>query len=127
MDSADRAGGNAGRRGVFPPARKLTDEQELEVARLYGETETPVGDIAGRFGIGESSVYRIAQRHGARLAGPDRAAGAARRGGRDTRAWAAAPGGGAGGTGAVPGQLRGRGHHRGGQHPRRGRPGVLSS
>ena len=48
--------------------RKLTEEQEREVTRLYAETETPVSEISKRFGIGESSVYRVAQRHG-RLAG----------------------------------------------------------
>jgi transposase-like protein len=56
-------------RRVFPPPRKLNDEQELEVTRLYAETNTPVADIASRFGIGESSVYRVAQRHGAALRG----------------------------------------------------------
>ncbi len=49
------------------PLRKLSDEQELELTRLYSETETPVPDIARRFGIGEASVYRVSQRHGARL------------------------------------------------------------
>lgn len=47
--------------------RKLSDEQELELTRLYSQTETPVPDIARRFGLGESSVYRISQRHGAGL------------------------------------------------------------
>src|ERR1051325_9866667 len=49
--------------------RKLTEEQEREVTRLYAETETPVSEISKRFGIGESSVYRVAQRHGASLRG----------------------------------------------------------
>jgi len=49
------------------PLRRLSDEQELELKRLYSETETPVPEIARRFGVGESSVYRISQRHGARL------------------------------------------------------------
>jgi transposase-like protein len=56
-------------RRVFPPPRKLSDEQEVEVTRLYAETNTPIADIAGRFGIGESSVYRVAKRHGAALRG----------------------------------------------------------
>jgi hypothetical protein len=51
-------------KGVFPPARKLTDAQEREVARLYAETDTPLGEIARRFSIGQSSVARIAQRQG---------------------------------------------------------------
>jgi transposase-like protein len=49
--------------------RKLTEPQELEVTRLYAETDTPPLEIAERFGIGESSVYRVAQRHGAALRG----------------------------------------------------------
>src|SRR4029077_18481350 len=49
--------------------RKLSDQQEREVTRLYSETETPVSEISKRFGIGESSVYRVAQRHGAKLRG----------------------------------------------------------
>src|SRR6195256_4308740 len=49
--------------------RKLSDQQEREVTRLYAETETPVSEISKRFGIGESSVYRVAQRHGASLRG----------------------------------------------------------
>src|SRR6185503_730330 len=49
--------------------RKLTDEQEREVTRLYSQTETPVPDISKQFGIGESSVYRVVERHGATLRG----------------------------------------------------------
>jgi transposase-like protein len=100
MEHAEAGGGNGGRRGAFPPPRKLSDEQELEVTRLYGQTDTPIADIAGRFGIGESSVYRIAQRHGAELRGragragrPGGGGGAAAAGGR------AAAAAGAGGRG----------------------------
>jgi hypothetical protein len=35
------------------------------VARLYAETDTPMGEIARRFSIGQASVARIAQRQGA--------------------------------------------------------------
>jgi transposase-like protein len=69
MESAEVGGGSAGRKGVFPPPRKLNEEQELEVTRLYSQTDTPIAEIAGRFSIGESSVYRVAQRHGAKLRG----------------------------------------------------------
>src|SRR5436853_6339597 len=55
--------------GATGSRRKLSDEQEREVTRLYAETETPVSEISKRFGIGESSVYRVAQRHGAKLRG----------------------------------------------------------
>jgi transposase-like protein len=54
---------------TFPPRRRLGDEQEREVTRLYAETTTPVAQIGQQFGIGESSVYRIAQRNGASLRG----------------------------------------------------------
>src|SRR5947207_15153440 len=74
--------------------RKLSEDQEREVTRLYAETETPVSEISKRFGIGESSVYRVAQRHGAKLRGRT-STGATRGGGGAARA--------AGGTG------RGRG------------------
>ncbi len=68
--AASGSAGSAGEeRRVFPPPRKLSDEQEVEVTRLYAETNTPIADIAGRFRIGESSVYRVAKRHGAALRG----------------------------------------------------------
>lgn len=53
--------------GAKGTRRKLNDAQEREVTRLYCSTETPVSEISKRFGIGESSVYRVAQRHGAAL------------------------------------------------------------
>src|SRR5438067_9283763 len=55
--------------GATTTRRKLNDSQEREVTRLYAETDTPVSEISKRFGIGESSVYRVAQRHGAALRG----------------------------------------------------------
>src|SRR5579871_2947761 len=67
--------------------RKLTEDQEREVTRLYSETETPVSEISKRFGIGESSVYRVAQRHGASLRGRTSTSGT---GGGGTRGGAAA-------------------------------------
>jgi transposase-like protein len=54
---------------TFPPRRRLDAEQEREVARLYAETTMSVPQISKQFGIGESSVYRIAQRQGAGLRG----------------------------------------------------------
>src|SRR5256885_6409388 len=66
-----QSGGGTGTR------RKLTEDQEREVTRLYSETETPVSEISKRFGIGESSVYRVAQRHGAKLRGRTSTTGAA--------------------------------------------------
>src|SRR5437660_12645083 len=55
--------------GAVGTRRKLSEDQEREVTRLYSETDTPVSEISKRFGIGESSVYRVAQRHGASLRG----------------------------------------------------------
>src|SRR2546422_1018825 len=54
---------------VIPTRRKLGDEQEGELTRLYADTAMPVSEIARMYGIGESSVYRVAQRHGAALRG----------------------------------------------------------
>ena len=44
--------------------RILNDNQKREVIRLYSETTTPVPEMAKRFGIGESSLYRLVQQHG---------------------------------------------------------------
>ncbi len=67
-ESASMRRAEEARRGV-PRRRKLSDEQEREVTRLYAETSTPTAEIARRFGIAESSVYRVTQRHGAPLRG----------------------------------------------------------
>src|SRR6478609_5647962 len=68
----------SGGEGATGSRRKLTEDQEKEVTRLYAETETPVSEISKRFGIGESSVYRVAQRHGAALRGRTSTASAPR-------------------------------------------------
>jgi transposase-like protein len=49
--------------------RKLAPEQEHEIAQLYADGSTPTSEIRERFGIGESSLYRIVQRHGVPLRG----------------------------------------------------------
>jgi transposase-like protein len=66
--STRRVGVEDVQRGVLS-RRKLSDEQEREVTRLYAETSTPTAEIARQFGVAESSVYRLAQRHGATLRG----------------------------------------------------------
>src|SRR5438094_377959 len=43
--------------------RILNDNQKREVIRLYSETTTSVPEMAKRFGIGESSLYRLVQQH----------------------------------------------------------------
>src|SRR5438067_13934214 len=70
-DSGSDSGASSGAQGdgATTTRRKLNDSQEREVTRLYAETDTPVSEISKRFGIGESSVYRVAQRHGAALRG----------------------------------------------------------
>src|SRR5438552_4248162 len=96
-ESRTEAGAGESRRGGGEGAgtrRKLNEEQEREVTRLYAETDTPVSEISKRFGIGESSVYRVAQRHGASLRG---------------RTATSAAGGEAGGTGGGAGAGTGRG------------------
>jgi hypothetical protein len=49
--------------------RRLSPEQQREMARLYAEGTTPTAEIRTRFGIGESSLYRIVQREGVPLRG----------------------------------------------------------
>jgi len=49
--------------------RRLSQDEERAIARLYAETSTPTADIRERFGIGESSLYRVVQRHGVALRG----------------------------------------------------------
>ena len=66
--SMTRVGVEEARRGALA-RRKLSDEQEVEVTRLYAENSTPTPEIARRLGIAESSVHRVTQRHGAPLRG----------------------------------------------------------
>src|SRR5438045_7376918 len=90
--SGDGAGSRGGNGGTGT-RRKLSEDQEREVTRLYSETETPVSEISKRFGIGESSVYRVAQRHGAKLRGRTATGGTTTRAsGRPRRAAAASTG-----------------------------------
>ena len=49
--------------------RRLSKDEALEVARLYGQTSTPTSEIRERFGIGDSSLYRVVQRQGIALRG----------------------------------------------------------
>jgi transposase-like protein len=49
--------------------RRLSPEQQREIARVYAESTTPTSEIRKRFGIGESSLYRIVQREGVPLRG----------------------------------------------------------
>lgn len=49
---------------VQPPCRS-----HLGSTRLYAETSTPTAEIRERFSIGESSLYRVVQRHGVALRG----------------------------------------------------------
>lgn len=49
--------------------RRLTPDEQHEIARLYTETSAPPSEIRERFGIGESSVYRVLQKQGVSLRG----------------------------------------------------------
>ena len=49
--------------------RRLSHAEALEIARLYAETNTPTAEIRERFGIGDSSLYRIVQQQGIALRG----------------------------------------------------------
>ena len=76
-DSTSTVSRRSGTRGVFPPPRKLNDEQEHELVRVYSETRTPTSEIARTFGISETSVARVALRHGATLRRRGRVPGSA--------------------------------------------------
>jgi transposase-like protein len=49
--------------------RRLTPDQQREVARLYSETSASTAEIRDQFGIGESSLYRVLQKHAVSLRG----------------------------------------------------------
>jgi transposase-like protein len=49
--------------------RRLSQAEALEIARLYAETNTPTAETRERFGIGDSSLYRIVQQRGIVLRG----------------------------------------------------------
>jgi transposase-like protein len=48
---------------------KVGLDEEREIARLYGDAGVQTSEIRARFGIGESSLYRIIQRQGVPLRG----------------------------------------------------------
>jgi transposase-like protein len=69
--STERAGATQANR-VKPGGsrrRRLSPDEGREIARLYAETNTPTADIRTRFGIGESSLYRVLQQQGIPLRG----------------------------------------------------------
>lgn len=45
-------------------ARKLTDEQELELAEMYASGDHSVADIMQKFDVARVTAHRIASRHG---------------------------------------------------------------
>jgi transposase-like protein len=49
--------------------RRLSHDEQREIARLYAETSTPRSEIRERFGIGDSYLYRVVQRRGVALRG----------------------------------------------------------
>jgi transposase-like protein len=51
------------------PRRDLSEAQKREITHLYSETSTPLPEIRQRFGIGDSSLYRLIQQYGGKLRG----------------------------------------------------------
>jgi transposase-like protein len=49
--------------------RRLSPDEERDIARLYADTSTSTSEIRERFGIGDSTLYRVVQRHGVSLRG----------------------------------------------------------
>jgi transposase-like protein len=49
--------------------RNLTEAEKADIGRLYAETTTPLSEIKSRFGIAESSLYRLLQQRGITLRG----------------------------------------------------------
>jgi transposase-like protein len=58
--------------------RRVSKEEAREIGRLYAETSTPTSEIRERFGIGDSSLYRIVQQQGVPLRGRTAARSAAK-------------------------------------------------
>ncbi len=48
---------------------RISHDEEREIARLYADNSTSTAEIRQRFGIGDSSLYRVVQRHGVALRG----------------------------------------------------------
>jgi transposase-like protein len=63
LDQPDRTAAKGKRR------RRLTQDQQREIARLYSQTETPTPEIRALFGLADSSLYRVLQRQGVSLRG----------------------------------------------------------
>jgi transposase-like protein len=49
--------------------RRLSPDEQRKIARLYADSSTPTAEIRDRFGIGESSLYRVLQRYAVPLRG----------------------------------------------------------
>src|SRR5215471_8286849 len=60
--STERAEVTTASNPVRSRRRRLDQDQQREVARLYAETSTPTAEIRKQFDIGESSLYRILER-----------------------------------------------------------------
>ncbi len=48
---------------------RISQDEEREIARLYAHNSTSTAEIRQRFGTGDSSLYRVVQRHGVALRG----------------------------------------------------------
>src|SRR5919202_1615530 len=54
--------------------RRLTQEEQREIARLYAEPNASAHDIRERYGIGDSTLYRVLSRFGVSRRGSVRTA-----------------------------------------------------
>ena len=48
---------------------RLTTEEQREIARVYTDENASPAELRTRFGIGDSSLYRLLQKHGVTLRG----------------------------------------------------------
>jgi transposase-like protein len=67
--SDTQAPSGAGQRRRRARRTNLSEDQKREITRLYSETSTPLPEIRQRFGIGDSSLYRLIQQYGGKLRG----------------------------------------------------------
>ena len=70
--SDTQAPSGAGERRRRARRTNLSEDQKREITRLYSETSTLLPEIRQRFGIGDSSLYRLIQQYGGKLRGRTR-------------------------------------------------------
>ena len=116
--SSDKPAATASQPRPRGKRRNLTEDQKRELARLYSETDTSLSAIRVRFGIAESSLYRLLQQRGIKVRGrlPQSGTAAPVAATPPVAAAAAAP------VASAPAATASTGRGRGGRRP--GRPRV---